>query len=213
MKTGDLFAVLREEWPVLKAAPWSIGSLLAAGLTAGFGIGCLYYGGTVSTLRERLQLYQDKLQVASPDDAAKKLNQLQLTIDRLESERKRERHLSEQEKSNLKTAFKDVVAALPAFSVAGLHDPESLQYAKEFMEVFDDAGAKVKNKADKGMFPLSVDVLSPSEIGIFVGVSNKIKPPQSAILFAETLKKAGFDAKFEDAFNLYDDFEFVVGFK
>ena len=72
---------LQQEWPTLSAAPWSVAIVAIICLSVGFGIARLYYGGTLLTLRERLQLYQDRLQGASPDEAKAKIDALQRTID------------------------------------------------------------------------------------------------------------------------------------
>lgn len=79
---------LQQEWPTLSAAPWSavIIAVISASISASvtFGIAKLFYGGTLSTLRERLQLFQDRLQGASPDEAKAKIEYLQRTIQDLQ---------------------------------------------------------------------------------------------------------------------------------
>jgi hypothetical protein len=62
-----ILKTLQQEWPAMIAAPWSVATIAAIALVIGFGIAALYYGGTVSTLRERVQYYQDRLQGISPD--------------------------------------------------------------------------------------------------------------------------------------------------
>ena len=75
---------LREEWPVIRTAPWSfiISVVIAFGL--GFLVSTLTWTGTVSTLRERVSLYQDRLQGASPDQAAQKMVDLEKQIKELQ---------------------------------------------------------------------------------------------------------------------------------
>jgi hypothetical protein len=55
---------LQTEWAAVMAAPWSVATIAAIALFGGFGIAALYYGGTLSTLRERVQFYQDQFQSA-----------------------------------------------------------------------------------------------------------------------------------------------------
>jgi hypothetical protein len=62
-----IIKTLQAEWPAMMAAPWSVSTIAAIALFGGFGIAVLYYGGTISTLRERVQYYQDRLQGAPPD--------------------------------------------------------------------------------------------------------------------------------------------------
>lgn len=75
---------LEHEWPSLRAAPWSMVIIATIAGGAGFGLAKLFYSGTLSTLRERLQLYQDRLQGASPDEAKAKIEELQRTIQDLQ---------------------------------------------------------------------------------------------------------------------------------
>jgi hypothetical protein len=78
------FKALQQEWPTLSAAPWSAVIIAVISWSVGFGCAKLFYGGTLSTLRERLQLYQDRLQGASPDEAKAKIEDLQRTIQDLQ---------------------------------------------------------------------------------------------------------------------------------
>jgi hypothetical protein len=58
---------LQAEWAALTAAPWSFVTIAAIALGVGFTVASMYYGGTVATLRERVQFFQDRLQGVSPD--------------------------------------------------------------------------------------------------------------------------------------------------
>jgi hypothetical protein len=61
----------------VSAAPWSIAIIAGIFLVIGFGTAGLYFSGTISTLRERVSLYQDRLQGASPDQAKAKMDALE----------------------------------------------------------------------------------------------------------------------------------------
>jgi hypothetical protein len=59
--------------------------VLAVGIIFGFGVSTLWWTGTVSALRERVSLYQDRLQGASPDQAAQKIKTLTEQVEALQS--------------------------------------------------------------------------------------------------------------------------------
>jgi hypothetical protein len=68
---------LQQEWPTVSGAPWSFAIISAVAIGLGFGVATLWWSGTVSTLRERLSLYQDRLQGASPDEAKARIDTLE----------------------------------------------------------------------------------------------------------------------------------------
>src|ERR1700730_13697579 len=75
-----LLKELRQEWPAVRAARWVIivACLGSAGL--GFAFASLLSNSTIATLRERLDLYKDRLQGASPDEAGKQIEQLKKQV-------------------------------------------------------------------------------------------------------------------------------------
>jgi hypothetical protein len=56
-----LIKTLQQEWPTVSAAPWSFAIIFTGALVLGFGVAALLWRGVVSTLRERLNLCQDRL--------------------------------------------------------------------------------------------------------------------------------------------------------
>jgi hypothetical protein len=80
-----IFKTLKDEWPIARVAPWSFMIVLAVGIIFGFGVSTLWWTGTVSALRERVSLYQDRLQGASPDQAAQKIKTLTEQVEALQS--------------------------------------------------------------------------------------------------------------------------------
>ena len=73
-----IIKTLQQEWQAVSAAPWSVFTIGAIALAIGFGIATLYYSGTISTLRERVQFFQDRLQGVSP-------SQVQQTVDSIKT--------------------------------------------------------------------------------------------------------------------------------
>lgn len=76
----DVIKTLQAEWPAVSAAPWSFAIIACLAVGIGFAAATFYFGGTISTLRERLALYQDRLNGATPDQAKAKIDALEEVI-------------------------------------------------------------------------------------------------------------------------------------
>jgi hypothetical protein len=57
---------LQQEWAAVSAAPWSFAIVAGLFLGIGYGIAVLYYGGTISALRERLSLSEERQRGSTP---------------------------------------------------------------------------------------------------------------------------------------------------
>jgi hypothetical protein len=167
-----LLKALREEWPLLKTAPWSFGTVFFIASAIGFGVASLWWSGTVSTLRERLAFAQDKLQVALANPA----NPAAL----ITKPNDQGRHLSEKEKQCLFTKLKDENKNFIALIITAFQDNDEAQtYAKEFLGVFIRMG--YQSGILSGM-PKSYD-----DTGLIVGLKDPDNPSDIAKKFKDII--------------------------
>jgi hypothetical protein len=126
MDLGPIKAV-RDEWPVVKTAPWSflIVAIVSAGI--GFGVATLWWSGTVSTLRERLSFAQDKLQVA----IANPTNPAATLLTKTDG-----RRLLDDQKQCLISKFRDANQDFVGIIVTAFPVDEAQKYAAEISTLF-----------------------------------------------------------------------------
>jgi hypothetical protein len=136
----EWFERLRAEWPAATAARWAIVIGISFGLFAGFSFSTLWWSGTVSALRERINLYQDRLQGASPDEAAKQIAELKTQVATLIAESQNQWKFTAKEQKALavaiekepkKIGFKIIpVPASPVADARSRHCQLSFQYSR-----------------------------------------------------------------------------------
>jgi hypothetical protein len=66
-----------KNWAVLSSAPWVFVGLALIAVTAGYIIGTFFKNGEIAILERRVTEYENKLKVASPDEAKSKLDHLE----------------------------------------------------------------------------------------------------------------------------------------
>ena len=166
--------------------------------------------------RDRLQFandqitaYRDRLQGATPDEAAKRFSTLESAladasrkINRLSPTEKRK--LSDKDKDFIKLHASEIQKIVPSpFPVFGMSLGDSIWYAKDFVEAFQSNGIRA-----------SGPILTPcddNQSGILVGVKNPASPPRNAMKFFDILTDMGVhpaltvfvDAANESSFDLF----------
>jgi hypothetical protein len=175
------FDTFRNEWRVVKTAPWSFAAVVIAAAAIGFGVASLWWSGTVSTLRERVTLYQDRLQVGSPEQALQKFNELEAQVKALQP--MPQRHLTEEQRTKLLEAIKPIASQLQNIAIFAEAAREPGQFAVDFLRLFKDAGLNPTGPFIS--FPNYV-----TEHGILVGLRDPAKPSDLAAKFMEILRSA-----------------------
>jgi hypothetical protein len=173
------------EWPLVKAAPWPFAEALLAALVAltPFLWWVLSYlksnqlankDAQISLLQTQLNEYREKLKVGSPDEALKKLAQL---------EKRTARNLTDEQQRTIQSAFE--------FAEPSLHI--TILYYRECFDCADYA------RRIRSAFPKDADVsladFSGGDYGdnkheLLIGVSDATKPPPLARKLAAALSKA-----------------------
>ncbi len=179
------FKALREAWPTVSAAPWSFGAVFVIALAVGFGVSTLWWSGTVSTMRERVSLYQERLQGASPDQAAQRIAGLEARIKQLEPHP--QRRLSDEQKQKLLAAITPIAKEIQLLLVFS-DSAESSRYAIDFMRVFKKAGVTTFG-------PTQAFGESGEDRGVLVGLINQDKPSDLAKKYIEALQSTGLEIK------------------
>jgi hypothetical protein len=219
------------ECKVLKDAPLFFFATFILGGVATFFVVSWHYDGRLEGLREiisnkdetirqkdgLIDEYRVKLQGASPQEAAKRIDQLLADLD--EAKRKVEkmnvgkpdRHLSPETKGSLKLALQSIVQSLPEISIVALPNPESQQYAKELRELFKDAGLRVT-----GVSWITFTTTKTDETyGVFIGVKSPDNPPNLAKKLQDAMNKSNFNIRIieGDSENMSDtDIQIIIGY-
>ena len=164
----------------------------------------------ISFLTDELTAYKDRLEGASPDEAAKQISTLR--TDLKEAERKiqllmpdRYRHLTAGQKKYI-SDHKDEIAKLAnVFFVYAWTLGDSPFYALEFVQELQ------KNKI--AVVGPILTVCGSSNHGVMVGLKDVDNPSQNAVKFKEILKNMGIEAantKWEQMPGTQPDFDLFV---
>jgi hypothetical protein len=124
----DFVKAIRDEWPAVSSAKWAIVVSGSIALTGGYWFAKLNDNATMAALRERLALYQDRLQGASPDDAAKRISDLQRELESLKS-RAAQRHVTTPQREAVTSTLNNSTGYVSVLSVPGCDECE--EYAEE----------------------------------------------------------------------------------
>jgi hypothetical protein len=167
-----LLRTIREEWPVVRTAPWSFAIIAVVAAGIGFGAATLWWSGTVSTLREHLAFSQDKLQTAlsHPTNPAAAL---------ITKPEENGRRVSAQEKQCLISKFKDLNKDFIGVVVTAFPSDEAQKYATDFSNIFLRMG--YLSGVIQGS-PKSYD-----DTGVIVGFRDPDKPSDNGKRFKEIL--------------------------
>ena len=79
----DIVKLLKDEWQTIKAAPASIAAIAIVCFWLGSNYRDSHWSGTISELEQRVDLYKEKLQGASPDQAAQQIGNLKKEVESL----------------------------------------------------------------------------------------------------------------------------------
>lgn len=127
---------------------------------------------------------------------------------------KLERRLDEDQSQKLYIALRKVADRLPVFNVTSARNPESMQYANDFMGVFFGSGLHLANgpRQSAGIDPL--DLMSPAFRGLMIGVKDFRAPPPPALILRDALKEGGVSAYFVNLPTVTEDqFSLIIGLK
>jgi hypothetical protein len=137
---------------------------------------------------EQLAAYKDRLQGATPDQAAKQIATLQARLEA--SEQKLQtlmpdvpRHLSQKEKDILVSRTDDLLKLGQQIMVFAWLVGDSTGYAYDFIKLFNDQ--KVPT------FGINSSICDKNDRGILVGLKHPDNPSPQAIQFTEILRSAG----------------------
>lgn len=178
-----------EQLAVIRKAPLPHLAALVVGLGLIWVVVNWGYSVTISSLESRLKLAQDerdnyrnKLQGASPEQAAQRIDALEKRVNALQP--KPARRLNDDERKKLKAAIEPIAAELAGLPIFMEGTGEAVRYATDFVEVLRDA--KVNT------MPLSHGVaLTDEQRGIMVGIRNPAAPSDRAKKFISALQSAG----------------------
>lgn len=173
------------EWPLVKAAPLTFTAALLVALVALTPLlwRALSYlkknqlannDAEISSLRTRLDEYQEKLKVGSPDEALKKLAQL---------EKRTARNLTDEQQRTIQSAFED---AEPSLHI-------TIYYFRECFDCADYAHrirSAFPKDANVSVTDFSGGDYEDNKYELLIGVSDMTKPPPLAKKLATTLSKA-----------------------
>jgi len=79
---------LRAVWPLIITAPWGFVPLALAILLAGWLAGRFMFAERIATLKERIESYKEKLGGATPDQAQKRIADLEQQLDDVRDKRR-----------------------------------------------------------------------------------------------------------------------------
>ena len=158
--------------------------------------------------------YKDKLSGASPDEAAREINELKVQLSRLTQWRdyhSDNRRLVGDRVSNLQSAL----ASFPDDSktgvvVASINASEPLQLAQDILDALKPVGICVEQAVIGHL-----QTASPDEVGVLVVVNDPVNPPAPAKLMLAALSLAGVVAQFHkfDVSRMDDSLAIFVSFK
>jgi hypothetical protein len=139
----DPIETLRKEWPVIKAAPWSLVAVVTiVGVLMWFFMGAVNQGtisakdATIQTLTTQVASYKEKLNGATPDEAKSRIDALERKVE--ERFAKFEpRHVSKVQHE----LISKVILSMPqgSYSISIQSDmgcSDCKQYAADFLSIF-----------------------------------------------------------------------------
>jgi len=173
----------------------------------GFGFSTLLSSSTISTLRERLDLYKDRLQGATPDEAGKQLEQLKKQVAELLAASRNPWQLTPVEKERLVSAItaEEKKAPFPIFPMPGA--PDAVSFAYSVMWAFSEG------QWAAAVLPFDA-YNSPLEVGVKIAVKRGTDPEKNrnAQALKAVFAKAGIKVSYNDDVRLQDDqIALVVG--
>jgi hypothetical protein len=189
---NDFLDAIEKRHPRLSASRTLLIALAAVAI-GGFGFAKLLDSAQIAGLeRDRdafkslATLYEAKLKVGSPDEALKKLENLQATVEQLRP--KADRRLSDDEMRDLEIALAPLASSLkPSLILVFEPTGEGTRYAFQFKSVFDKL--KVPTIGING-FGLTND-----DHGVLVGLKDPKQPSDLALKFIDALRRGGIDVK------------------
>lgn len=149
---------LQSAWPLIKQAPWGFLSLAILLLISGWFAGRFTSRERIEILRERLEDYQEKLRVGSPEEAKKRFDDLEERIQQLSP-----RRLSEQQSASITKALRNTRAVIAIAQDVGVGD--GAVFAMSLSSAFREAGWEVQR-------PTIMGITNPPPTGVALVVSD-----------------------------------------
>jgi len=160
----------------------------------------------ISFLQDQITAYKDRLQGATPDQAAKRFSTLETALATANRKIGRfmpdtKRHLTDADKAFIKTHAAELKKILPSpIELFGMSFGDSIGYASDFSDEFKANGIQA---ADPIAAPCSDD-----QDGILVGMKDASKPPANALRFISLLTDMGMHPSPTRWYNAPDDTAF-----
>jgi hypothetical protein len=163
----------------------------------------------ISFLQDQITAYKDRLQGATPDEAAKKFSTLEGALALANSKISRffpdkKRHLTDADKVFIRSHATEIRKAAPLqIDVFGMSFGDSLRYAQDFLDEF-----KANGISAVGPIPSPCE---DNQNGVLVGMKDPSKPSENSLRFISLLTEMGmhpapthwFDAPDESSFDLF----------
>lgn len=167
----------------------------------------------ITFLQDQLAAYKDRLQGATPDQAARQVTVLQASLGDSLNKLKMlfpdvNRSLSDKQKAFIISHAADFKSLTKSIPVYGWSVGDSLFYGSDFVNALNGIGIQA-------LGPVAVPC-GPHETGVQVGVADVAKPPASAVQFISLLTEMGVQAHkdfwgFKDLFPNADFDLFICG--
>lgn len=144
----------------------------------------------IAFLNDQIAAYKDRLQGATPDQAARQLSSLQSKLESAEAKLQimfpdKFRHLSPREIELMSARANDLLGLGVPIIMYASNIGDSLTYLADFSQFFIE-----KKIPAVGPFPTTCD---SSERGVIVGLKKQTEPSDQAKKFMEILKFVGFN--------------------
>ena len=147
----------------------------------------------IKQLNEQIAAYKDRLQGATPDEAAKQMARLQNTVDDQQKELEQifpkvARRLNDTDKTFLRSRTIEFKAAITALNIYYSNIGDSPLYAHDFSDLFQSIGVPLMSTEQT--------TCVPGEKGVMVGLKNPSNPSQRAKDFLKILSDANLNPTF-----------------
>ncbi|KJC35657.1 hypothetical protein UP09_31015 [Bradyrhizobium sp. LTSP885] len=180
----DLLDAIENRFPRVTASRSFIVAIVTA-LGIGFAVSHFLSSTEVSALKQQVELYKAKLQVGSPDEALKKLKDLEDRVQAIQP--KPDRQLSQEQKKSLAASLAPIAKDITQLWIFYEGTGEEARFANDFAAVLRDLKIPTFGPMP-GYGSLSTDR------GVLVGLRDPRKPSALALRFIDALRQGGIDA-------------------
>jgi hypothetical protein len=186
---------IRENWDAIMRTPVLIVFVVVA--VVAFYLGTSHSSEKIEIKDERIKLlgdqvsaYKDRLQGATPDEAARRLSILETDLKTANDKLKlvspdTDRHLTDENKKILLSKIDKLKTLIPELSVYSWSIGDYPEFTTEFTRFFSDNGIKISSGG-----PI-ITACYREQQGLLIGLRNPKTPSQAAKDFKQILEDAG----------------------